>query len=357
MNSPNEPSPTVKRVLVPPAARQKCPRNQWYVAAGAAELGTGLCPRMLLGRPVVMYRKADGTPVALADRCPHRGFPLSGGVLKNDVIRCGYHGMSFDASGACVNVPTQDSVPRQMRVTSYPIVEKLMWLWIWMGDPAKMDPTLIPDLGYENGNYHNSFHKCYPIPGNFQLLHENVLDATHASYLHTGVIDNADMSEVTATAPELEIRGNFIRTSRTFKNFVPSPLVARAYSLQEGVPVDRYLATESHLPSFCMIVNRFTDPVNPQTIISEQLGHIPITPASDTTSYHFLGFSTTYPSGGPEDVEFFRGVIEKDALAVAASQSYFDESDADFKEVSVKADEAALRGRRIIAEMAASEEY
>jgi phenylpropionate dioxygenase-like ring-hydroxylating dioxygenase large terminal subunit len=356
MNSLTETSPTAKRVLVPPAARQKFPRNHWYVAAGAAEIGTRLFPRLLLGRPVVMYRKADGSPVALADRCPHRGFPLSEGVLNNDVIRCGYHGMSFDASGACVNVPTQDSIPRQMRVTSYPIVEKSMWLWIWMGDPAKMDPSLIPDLGYENGNYHNSFHKCYPISGNFQLLHENVLDATHASYLHTGVIDNAAMGEVTATAPELEITGNFIRTSRMFKQFVPTPLVARAYSLQEGVPIDRYLATESHLPSFCMIINRFTDPANPRTIISEQLGHIPITPASDTTSYHFLGFSTTYPSGGPEDIEFFRGVIERDALAVAASQSYFEESDSNFKEVSVKADEAALRGRRIIAEMAAAEE-
>jgi phenylpropionate dioxygenase-like ring-hydroxylating dioxygenase large terminal subunit len=356
MNSLTEVSPMTKRVLVPPAARQKFPRNQWYVAAGAAELGTGLLPRMLLGRPVVMYRRPDGTPVALADRCAHRGFPLSKGVLKNDVIRCGYHGIAFDSSGACVHVPTQEAVPRQMRVASYPIVEKSLWLWIWMGDPAKMDAALIPDLGYENGNYHNSFHKCYPIPGNFQLVHENVLDATHASYLHPGVIDNEDLSEVTVTAPELEVRGNFIRTSRTFKNFIPSTMVARSYCLQEGVPVDRYLATETRLPSFVMIINRYTDPANPRNIISEQLGHIPITPASDTTSYHFLGFSTTYPSGGPEDIEFFRGIIDQDAIAIGASQSYFEESDADFKEVSVKADEAALRSRRIVAAMAASEE-
>jgi vanillate O-demethylase monooxygenase subunit len=356
MNSISELSSATKRVLVPPAARQKFPRNQWYVAAGAAELGTSMLTRMLLGRPVVMYRKVDGTPVAMVDRCPHRGFPLSKGVLKNDVIRCGYHGMKFDSSGACVYVPTQESVPRQMHVTSYPIVEKSLWLWIWMGDPAKMDPSLIPDLGYENGNYHNSFHKCYPIPGNFQLLHENVLDATHVSYLHLGVIDNEEQSEVTATAPELEVRGNFIRTARTFKNFIPSGLIARTYCLQEGVPVDRLLATETHLPSFVMVINRFTDPANPQKVISEQLGHIPITPASDTTSYHFLGFSTTYPSGGPEDIEFFRGVIDQDALAVASSQAYFDESNENFKEVSVKADEAALRGRRIVAEMAAAEE-
>jgi Rieske [2Fe-2S] domain len=31
---------------------------------------------------VVLYRKADGTPVAMDDYCPHRGYPLSKSGFK-----------------------------------------------------------------------------------------------------------------------------------------------------------------------------------------------------------------------------------------------------------------------------------
>jgi vanillate O-demethylase monooxygenase subunit len=225
-----------------------------------------------------------------------------------------------------------------------------------MGDPEKADPALIPRTGYEEGEFHNSFHFCFPIAGNFQLLHENVLDATHVSYLHTGIIDNADQGEVTATAMSLEVKDNLIRTSRTFRNFMPSKIVARTYCLEEGVPVDRYFATESYLPSFILIINRYTDPADPTRVVSQQLGHIPVTPADDKTTYHFLGFSTSYPSGSQADIDFFRGVIEQDALAVGASQTCYEETAANFREVSVKADEAAIRSRRIIAEMVAAED-
>ena len=50
-------------------------RNAWYVAATAEELdAAGRAPfgRLLLGEPVVLYRREDGTPVAMEDRCCHR---------------------------------------------------------------------------------------------------------------------------------------------------------------------------------------------------------------------------------------------------------------------------------------------
>lgn len=43
-------------------------RNGWYVAAAAGEVGRPLLARWICGEPVVMFRKEDGTPVALEDR-------------------------------------------------------------------------------------------------------------------------------------------------------------------------------------------------------------------------------------------------------------------------------------------------
>ncbi|MCH8076190.1 MAG: Rieske 2Fe-2S domain-containing protein, partial [SAR324 cluster bacterium] len=54
-------------------------RNAWYVAAWSHEVTRKPMGRIYLNDPVVLYRTRDGAPVALADRCIHRRFPLHGG--------------------------------------------------------------------------------------------------------------------------------------------------------------------------------------------------------------------------------------------------------------------------------------
>ena len=92
-------------------------RNGWYVAAWNREV-TRERPlgRTLLGEPVVLYRRADGTPVALEDRCCHRHAPLSLGTVVGDDLRCGYHGLKFDGCGVCVEIPGQDRIPPDARI-------------------------------------------------------------------------------------------------------------------------------------------------------------------------------------------------------------------------------------------------
>src|SRR4051812_16089477 len=99
-------------------------RNQWYVAAYPYEIDEGLLGRTVLGEPLVLYRTEAGVAVALADRCVHRRFPLSMSRRDGDRIVCGYHGFTYEPSGACVSVPAQTRIPRTARLTSYPIVEQ-----------------------------------------------------------------------------------------------------------------------------------------------------------------------------------------------------------------------------------------
>ena len=109
-------------------------RNCWYVAAWAHELIDGkLLARTILEQPLVLYKGDSGRAVALDDRCCHRGARLSNGRLEGDCVRCMYHGLKFDGSGACVQIPGQDVIPRGMGVRSYPIVERDSLVWIWMG--------------------------------------------------------------------------------------------------------------------------------------------------------------------------------------------------------------------------------
>src|SRR5438128_10548655 len=53
------------------------------------------------GRHILLLR-ADGQMRALDSRCPHMGYPLSQGTIKDGVLRCHWHHWRFDlASGGC----------------------------------------------------------------------------------------------------------------------------------------------------------------------------------------------------------------------------------------------------------------
>jgi toluene monooxygenase system ferredoxin subunit len=55
------------------------------------------------GVPLLLVRHERGVS-AYRDRCPHQGYPLSQGELKDGVLTCGLHGHKFDAaSGDGVN--------------------------------------------------------------------------------------------------------------------------------------------------------------------------------------------------------------------------------------------------------------
>ncbi len=54
-------------------------KDCWYVAAASHELERNLLGRVFANQPVVLFRKEDGSPAALEDRCSHRFYPLSAG--------------------------------------------------------------------------------------------------------------------------------------------------------------------------------------------------------------------------------------------------------------------------------------
>ena len=126
--------------------------------------------RRILGQPILLYRTIAGKVVALHDVCPHRFMPMSKGRLVKDSIRCTYHGSMFDETGACVEIPSQENIPPKCFLRSYPLVERQKWLWIWMGDPAKADASLIPSesyLGFGQDGYSTVEHKYRLVKGRY----------------------------------------------------------------------------------------------------------------------------------------------------------------------------------------------
>ena len=222
-------------------------RNAWYVGAWDHEVGRVMLRRLLLGDPVVFFRREDGVPVALEDRCCHRQAPLSLGKLNGNIVECPYHGLQFDASGACVKVPSQDRIPDSARVKSYPVVERNHWIWIWMGDPAKADPALIEDFHWMDDPDWRFGGSSLHVEANYLLLVENLLDTTHLPFLHPESLGTGAFAR-----SELEVtrEGDRIKVTRWLMDKPPAPFHKRMGGFADGVSVDRWQIAQFAPPSF-----------------------------------------------------------------------------------------------------------
>ncbi len=319
-------------------------RNSWYVAAWDREISTVPLGRLFLNEPVVLYRKEDGGVVALEDRCCHRQLPLSMGKVEGDALRCGYHGLKFDASGKCIEIPGQTSIPPQARVRSYVVHEKYNWVWIWMGDPPKADPALIPNWWWAD---HPEWAFTRPdrvrLECNYQLIADNVLDVTHLAYVHATSIGASSITEFPATVEREE---RLVRLTRWIRDRPPPPLYQRAGGFAGDV--DRWQIVE-HIPP-CFTVN-FGGVQDSGKRIDLMALSAP-TPETERSTHYFFGFVRNFGLRDPEiesvcSVDMVR-VFNEDFPVLEAQQR---NTDPKLSRIDIAVDAAPMAARRMLQAM------
>jgi vanillate O-demethylase monooxygenase subunit len=327
--------------------------NGWYVAAFTHEIGRALLSRTILNLPVVIYRKEDGTAVAVGGRCPHRHYPLGASCLTGDTIVCGYHGITFDADGRCVNIPSQEHAPKSYRIPTYPLVEHGIWAFIWMGNPDKADPALLPDLdaiGYDlDGHKPEPFYVEH-VHGRYQLLNDNLLDLTHLAFLHgstIGSIDNAAVPE------ELTVRPGFFGSRRIMKNADAPPV--HQHVGHGDAKIDRVSGMDFYLPGFHAGIDETrvpeSDPERGGELIRTSRVFHAVTPATLTSCTYFFASN----SADREGLEFMKGylrpVIEEDKFATEEIEKMLAIVGEEPGELLIKSDRNAVEARRMLQKM------
>jgi phenylpropionate dioxygenase-like ring-hydroxylating dioxygenase large terminal subunit len=338
-------------------------RNAWYIAAWDREVGRKLLARTILNQPVVLYRKSDRTPVALEDRCCHRQLPLSMGVLIDDDLRCGYHGLRFDASGACVGIPSQSSIPPQARVRSFPVVERWNWIWIWMGDAARADPDLIPNLWWaDHPDWTCSRPDMFTLNCNYRLIADNVLDGTHLTYVHSSSIGTSAIAEV---EPKTDREGRLVRVTRWILDRPPPPMYKEAGGFAGNV--DRWAIVEHQPPCYsvnfagCVEVG-YGGPQGDRNKSSTKVELVALsmpTPETDKTTHYFFAFSRAFGHNDPAVEKMFSqtmvDVFREDIVILEAQQRMMDRNP-DSPQVNIKVDAASIHARRMLDGMTAAEQ-
>lgn len=339
-------------------------RNCWYVAAWGSEVGRlQMLRRILLDEPVVLYRRTDGKPVALEDRCCHRHAPLSQGRVRGDNIECGYHGFTYDPSGRCIRIPTQDTIPANARVRSYPVVERDSFVWIWMGDPALADESLIEDFHWLNDPAWRFRGERLELKANYLLLVENLCDLTHLPFVHSSSLAQTAISPKEGPA-ETRREGNAVIVERWTEN-VPVTSYFRAIA---GFPKDAVVDRWMHLV--------FTPPAFVRLDIGAALAGTgarqgdrskgvttrnlnAITPETERSTHYFWAqaqnFGIDDPSVADLDFRMTHGAFLEDLKMIEGQQQNI-ELGPDVPRVNVATDTGGVQARRLVESLIAAEQ-
>ena len=335
-------------------------RNTWYMAAWADEITEGeLLARTLLDQPMVLFRDADGSPRALFDRCPHRFAPLSKGSLAQGVVTCGYHGLGFDGSGACVANP-HGAVSRALSVRAYPVAEAHRAVWIWMGDPVLADPNLIHELGFLDAAPETSFNKGYVCGrGNYQLYVDNILDLSHTDFLHPNTLGGGSITRTRANVAEHQ--DGKIAIHWHVSDDAPTPLFAKF--LPAGTDrVDSWTEVEWSAPAVMKLVSGAV-PLGQAHDHSRNVFNVHImTPESATRTHYWFASTRDFAI---DDAALNRTIQDtraqifatEDEPMIAAQQERMGDADLwELKPALLRIDEGAVRVRRRMEALIAAEQ-
>lgn len=334
-------------------------RKAWYVAGWSQDLKPGaLLGRTLLNEQLVLFRAEDGTVSALSDICPHRFAPLHlGKIVDGCKVQCAYHALEFDGSGACVKNPHgREKIPTAARVRAYPVTEKHSLIWVWMGERAAADISMIPDFSMldEDSGYQVSRRDWLHMEANYELVVDNLMDLSHTAFLHDGILGSKDTIKADTT---LEQTGETVKVTRLMPN-VPVPGFFDLMFKRNGQRVDYWTEIRWDQPGCLMNNTGVTDLGAPRSQGTGVYGMHFLTPETDTTCwYHFAAVRQNPISWGePIDTEIRDKVSDlrryafeqQDQWIIKAQQQTILHANTNLRPVSLETDVGIERYKRIM---------
>ncbi|SAL35479.1 Rieske (2Fe-2S) domain-containing protein [Caballeronia peredens] len=324
-------------------------QNAWYAAALSGEVKREPFARTILNEKIVMYRTSANQVVALEDRCPHRQVPLSRGRLIGDELQCWYHGLRYDCSGACVGIPSQSTIPKGAQVRAFPAAERYGFIWLWTGDPNLADVGAIPNHWVCSAPELAGTMSYCTIACNFLFGIDNILDISHAAFVHTKTLGSLD---IVRTQPEIEIHDDEVRVRRHLRREKTPPMYAQILKLDY---IDRFqdvlfwpvgntrVETRAHA---CDDSNGKVFHVYTTTIF---------TPATDVTSHVFVGMHRDFDVNNQRFTDFtakevFATVMEDKDVAESLQANWSPTAPM----IDIHLDRPAFAARRILERMGAN---
>lgn len=336
--------------------------NAWYCAGWSADLTDKPKGIRILDMDMVFYRRSDGTAVAMSGMCPHRFAPLAMGSVEGDDLVCGYHGLRFDSKGACVHNPHgQGVIPPRTMLRAFPVEERSGALWVWTGEPERADPSKIVAFDFIEDQAHwAGFTGYLHIKADYQLVIDNLLDLTHAAYLHpnsVGVSDEARAGRKRHS--KFGMNGDVVYSHYWIDDSPPSPLFQLWTDRKTG---DIRSPIDLHLPSSLILDLSMKDSGAPDEQASRMPSAHLIVPETETSCHYFYALSRNDRLDDPElsarmaEVVRRAFVDEDEPMVKAVHEKMAGREFFAMTPVILETDAAAIMARRMLAKMIKAEQ-
>ncbi|MDX3904388.1 MAG: aromatic ring-hydroxylating dioxygenase subunit alpha [Pigmentiphaga sp.] len=173
-------------------------KDTWYAICPSSFIADKPVSLRRLGMKLVFWRDDAGKLYALEDHCPHRGAPLSRGILLGDRIACGYHGVQVRCDGVVTSVPGSPgcSLEGKRAARSFHVVERNDTVFLY-NSATNVDQAPEFTLPEELASDEFASFLCYTEwRADYRYVIDNVMDPMHGTYLHKQSHSMAEGSSV-----------------------------------------------------------------------------------------------------------------------------------------------------------------
>jgi vanillate O-demethylase monooxygenase subunit len=278
-------------------------RDCWYAGAWSSDVQDAPLDRTICGERIALFRRPDGAVAALSGVCPHRFAPLGRGRLVDGRLQCPYHGLEFGADGLCALNP-HGPLPRLRPLATYPVVERDSMIWLWIGDPARADPALIPAFDCLTDRRYRTIRGTLVTRAHFELITDNLLDLSHVAYLHAGGIGGDAVKDGEHSVVQM---GTTVHSNRWCPNGRAAPTWAALFGGYQD-PVDHWLNMRWDAPSTMLLDVGITPAGRPRSEGITVWGAHILTPETEISTHYFWAASRDF-------------ALEDDALDVSLAGS------------------------------------
>ncbi len=183
--------------------------NSWFRVATSKDLpAKKVIPLRYFDRDLVLFRTTTGTPCILDAHCPHLGAHLGyGGLIKDNTIRCPYHGWLWDTKGHCAGIPYSDR-HSSAKIANYPVMEVNGLILMYYHSQGKSPTWHIPPIPECNSPEWTPlrFVHRWKARTNLENYLDNSVDVAHLSQVHSQTFAAAKSNLVEIEGPTLTHR-------------------------------------------------------------------------------------------------------------------------------------------------------
>lgn len=289
-------------------------RNSWYMVGWAGDLGLGgKLLRVVANEPVVVERSAADQLIGYCEGAARRTVAT---VIKHRMI------------------------------------------WVWLGNSAESDASRIPDFSCFDAVKDSAFF-CGHLPtlANYELLTDNILDLSHADFLHPETLGGGVF---TRNPPLLKRDGLSLTLTWEATNDVALPVFDRMLP-HPGQPAHVRIEVR-WVPSAVMLLRAQVAPAGErlEDWFDTHAAHV-MTPETDFKTHYFYGAARNYKVDDADFNAFQAEMIgrafeyEDKPLIEAQQRAMGRAKFFDLKPVLLPIDSGAVQARRVLSRLIANE--